>query len=123
MLKADAAGHQHDHTVIGAQPIWWDIAGASVDWALPSAARHELARVAGVNDSMEAGYFRVAYAAFRAGVAKLGAELVAGHPADRRTCRAALLHYRRWLHGELLRLDRNRKPISRSAHTSTRTLR
>jgi len=51
VVKLDAGDHQHDHSVVGAQPIWWDIAGASVEWALPTAACDQLAGVAGMKGS------------------------------------------------------------------------
>jgi hypothetical protein len=116
MQKLDAAGHQHDHTVIGPQPIWWDIAGTAVEWALPAEARDELAHFAGVEGSAQASYFRAAYAAFRGGVAKLGVELAASQSDERRDCQRALHYYRRWLDCELLRLEFGGRSISGCVH-------
>jgi len=34
LLKVDSAGHQWDHTIVGKQPLAWDVAGAIVEWGL-----------------------------------------------------------------------------------------
>ena len=34
IVKLDAGGHYADHTAIGPQPLWWDVAGAAVEWGL-----------------------------------------------------------------------------------------
>ena len=81
--QMDAGGHQHDHTVVGALPIWWDIPGASVEWAF---------------GDREAAYFRAAYAAFRAGVAKLARAPIAPiEPPSRASLSARLRYYGDWL--------------------------
>jgi len=104
MLKVDAAGHQHDHTVIGGQPLWWDVAGATVEWSLSADERSELARLAGVVDSTETAYFRAAYAAYRAGIAKLWSEH-SGGPTNENDCIRAMRYYRNRLAAELASLD------------------
>jgi hypothetical protein len=114
LLKLDAAGHQNDHLAVGAQPIWWDIAGVSMEWALSEAARDEVARVAGVQGAAaEATYFRAAYAALRAGIARLGIDRAAHDPGDRQAFQRALQHYGCCLDSELLRLETHCAPRAR----------
>jgi hypothetical protein len=47
------------------------VAGASVEWKLEAEAMGELAHIAGVHDGPSLGYYRAAYAAFRAATADL----------------------------------------------------
>jgi hypothetical protein len=108
-LKLDAAGHHGDHSAIGAQPIWWDSAGASVEWSLGTAAAAKLARALGLRETMPLSYFRAAYAAFRAAIAQqaLGNLSPCRDRARQGAIfRAGLRYYRRCLTDELGELDR-----------------
>lgn len=69
LIKTDVGGHDCDHTVIGTQPMLWDIAGAIVEWALDgsrSAALCERLGLAITEPSLR--FYRAAYSAFRAGM-------------------------------------------------------
>jgi hypothetical protein len=82
----DAAGHSLDHSVIGRQPIVWDLAGAMVEWSLEEDAVTPLFtgyQAAGGPPFAPAmlAFFRLAYLAFRAGQAELCAGM-SGHDPD-----------------------------------------
>jgi hypothetical protein len=100
-VKVDAGGHDDDHTAVGRQPIWWDIAGAAVEWNLNDQAADELARALGAHGAVLGAYYRCAYAAFRAGVARLCAS-----SSTNEEFASAVAHYRAHLCRELWRLDR-----------------
>jgi hypothetical protein len=106
IMKLDAAGHDQDHTAVGPQPLWWDIAGASVEWELSDATAGCLPQLAGLPDHpATAAYFRAAYTAFRAGIADLCLGSCAPDAASKRQFAAALGFYRARLERELNRLD------------------
>ena len=44
VFKTDNSGHVQDHTLIGAQPLLWDIAGVLIEWDLTSADALSLLR-------------------------------------------------------------------------------
>ena len=72
LVKVDCVGHRTDHTVIGAQPVAWDLAGAIVEWELEDQAARTLleafSAVGGEPPSASAlEFYRLAYAAFRLG--------------------------------------------------------
>jgi hypothetical protein len=105
VLKVDAGGHDDDHTAVGRQPIWWDVAGAAVEWTLNDQAADELAHALGAQGAVLGAYYRCAYAAFRAGVARL-CESSWADPAERERFACAVAYYRAHLSRELRRLDR-----------------
>jgi len=79
IVKADAAGRDGDHTVVGRQPLAWDIAGALVEWGLMDEAVRPLlaaleAAGAPIPDPKALRFYLPAYAAFRLGQAMLCAE-------------------------------------------------
>src|SRR5205807_4142207 len=42
ILKFDCGGHESDHTIVGQQPVLWDVAGAIVEWDVRPSDRHVL---------------------------------------------------------------------------------
>jgi len=104
ILKLDAGGHDHDHTIVGPQPVTWDIAGAIVEWELDSRSRRQLLELTRIAVSArELAWTCASYAAFRAGIAHLCATTSQGRDAAHAS--RARTHYRRHLQSELARLD------------------
>jgi hypothetical protein len=78
--KVDGVGHDCDHTLIGRQPLAWDLVGACVEWQLnPQATERLLAAFAGAGgppiDAAAREFYRLAYLAFRTGQCTLAAEV------------------------------------------------
>ena len=99
LLKTDGAGHVWDHTMVGAQPLAWDVAGALVEWGLdaPAAAPLLAAYQAAGGERLPAptlAFYRLAYAAFRAGQCVLCAEMSGHDPAEQARLWAARDRYR-----------------------------
>jgi hypothetical protein len=74
LRKCDAEAHHAAHDCIGAQDPAWDIAGASVEFALSERERELVCRALhdGANvrvDALKLRFFELAYLAFRAGYA------------------------------------------------------
>lgn len=68
ILKTDCGGHFADHTIVGRQPVLWDVAGAIVEWRLDRRQSESLlARIelAASGESIE--FYQLAYCAFWAG--------------------------------------------------------
>jgi hypothetical protein len=98
--KVDGVGHDCDHTLVGKQPVVWDIAGAIVEWHLnPQAVEHLLAAYAAAGgrrfDPGTLHFYRLAYLAFRAGQCALGAEM--HDPYERERLLTAYATYRQRL--------------------------
>jgi hypothetical protein len=106
LVKLDAGGHHADHTAIGPQPLWWDVAGAAVEWGLDNDTAALLAQLMGLREGTPASYFRAAYAAFRAAVASFAQNACVAKPAEAGQYPAALGYYRSRLIQELEALDR-----------------
>lgn len=72
LQKVDCAGHDCDHTVIGRQPLIWDVAGAVIEWGLDetNAARLVDEVAPGVLPDL-LRFYCAAYAAFRVGMAAM----------------------------------------------------
>jgi hypothetical protein len=100
MAKVDGVGHDCDHTLIGPQPVMWDLAGACVEWQLTAAATRRLLaafHAAGgppVDDDA-LHFYRLAYLAWRTGQCALAAEV--HDPYEKQRLLAALAAYRREL--------------------------
>jgi hypothetical protein len=99
ILKTDAAGHDADHTVVGRQPVAWDLAGAMVEWGLGEVSSLPLVdafRAAGggeiPRESMS--FHLAAYAAFRVGMSSMCADMSGKDPDERGRLRAAESFYR-----------------------------
>jgi hypothetical protein len=78
-IKTDCTGHDHDHTIVGPQPLAWDVAGALVEWELDSLPLPKDALV----DLAELPFYRAAYAAFRLGQCALCASFLSPGEPDR----------------------------------------
>ncbi|MDQ3928628.1 MAG: hypothetical protein M3328_05715 [Chloroflexota bacterium] len=106
VLKTDSAGYSWDHTCIGTQPVAWDIAGAIVEWGLDEQATGSLLE-AFYSEGGEAiptptmAFYRMAYAAFRAGQCHLCANMSAHDPAEQERLWSAYNRYKEQL-AELL---------------------
>lgn len=96
ILKLDCEGHCTDHTVIGPQPLYWDIAGALVEWDLDFADAAPLLtplRQAGLEINFEAlRFYELAYAAFRMGLMFLSLAQTADAPEHSRV-QSAFFYY------------------------------
>ncbi|HWG83910.1 MAG TPA: hypothetical protein VNT60_00405, partial [Deinococcales bacterium] len=74
LLKTDAAGHDHDHTVVGPQPLAWDLAGALVEWEDRAAVQDGFTTSGGhVPARPLLDFYEAAYCAFRLGLAHMSA--------------------------------------------------
>lgn len=99
LIKVDGVGHRHDHTVVGPQPVAWDLAGAIVEWGLEDAAATIL-----LDAFLEAGgepvqpdtlaFYLASYAAFRAGMCHLCAQMSAYDPPEQERLQRAYRGYR-----------------------------
>jgi hypothetical protein len=71
--KVDCAGHDCDHTVIGRQPLMWDVAGAAVEWAMNPSDADQLLKYATMQYAPPVlfQFYRAAYWAFRLGMASV----------------------------------------------------
>ncbi|HYG74522.1 MAG TPA: hypothetical protein VEK08_05910 [Planctomycetota bacterium] len=71
LVKLDAECHDSDHTIVGAQPLLWDVAGAGIEWQMPEAEQAQLAsELVGVVGEVPPAlmlFYKAAYAAFRFG--------------------------------------------------------
>ncbi len=100
IVKTDAGGHDADHTIIGRQPLAWDIAGALVEWGLENenAAAVLLAAVREAGAVVPAPaalrFYCLAYAAFRVGQTALCAQMISHDPRDQARLWRARYDYR-----------------------------
>jgi hypothetical protein len=124
LQKLDAGGHDADHTIVGAQPWWWDLAGATIEWDLCQRGRGtllaELARrgLTPPSPALER-FFIAAYCAFRLGVCTL-AESWGADKAERARLHAARARYTATLARTLApRITPGRSPPSRSRSAPT----
>ena len=105
LVKVDSAGHVWDHTVVGRQPIAWDIAGALVEWGLnmeQAAILLDAYLERGGDEIAEPAltFYRMAYCAFKLGQVKMCAEMTGHDPAEQARLWRAYEGYT----GELARL-------------------
>jgi hypothetical protein len=98
LLKTDALDHHAAHDLVGSQDVTWDIAGATVEFALSDEEADELcrivARVVGrpVHRRLLALSERC-YAAFQLGTWSLAAESLGAFPAEADRTRSAAVTY------------------------------
>jgi len=110
--KTDSAGHDADHTVIGRQPLAWDVAGAWVEWELDNARAQRLLKAfqdAGGSEIKAATltFYRMAYTAFRVGQTSLCAGMAAQDPDEQARLWQAYGRYK----AELARLMEEPHPV------------
>jgi hypothetical protein len=89
LIKTDALDHHCGHDLVGCKDVAWDVAGAICEFALGSSEQRAL--IAAVEDSANRSidrellaFYRVAYAAFRLGQARLGADMTTDRAERRR---------------------------------------
>lgn len=115
ILKFDCEGHSIDHTMPGPQPIYWDIAGALVEWNLAvdsSAALLEPLRQMDITVSNRTLHFYLmAYAAFRMGLMSL-AQSQTSDSSERSRLKSGFYFYENQLI-HLLKVEAAAIPISR----------
>jgi hypothetical protein len=97
LFKVDSVGHDYDHTLIGRQPVTWDLAGALVEWQLDKEDRETLLRAfaaagGGVVAPPVMNFYLAAYLAFRAGQCALAAQV--HDPYERNRLLEAYTRYR-----------------------------
>jgi len=70
LFKADEDGPYGDHTVVGPQPVLWDIAGAIIEWNLTESCAAALLEQIPSAEKYNAAlpFYCASYAAFRAGL-------------------------------------------------------
>jgi hypothetical protein len=99
LLKTDALDHHQAHDLIGSQDLAWDVAGAltefdlegqDVEWLI--AASEHASATAVDRELLE--FCLIAYAAFRLGLAALGADLASYDPAEESRLMAVRGSYR-----------------------------
>jgi hypothetical protein len=93
LINTDPAGHGIGHTMIGKQPILWDVAAVLVEWRLTGDLRKNfLGMLGGAGLRIELrglAFFEAAYTAFRMGQTFLCASMMAGSsPEHQRLMRA-----------------------------------
>lgn len=92
LMKADAVDHHASHEWVGPQDVWWDAAGAIVEFGLSDAEEEALRRALvdeGVlkESAMMRDFFVQTYLAFHLGAWTLAADTLEGE--DARRCREA----------------------------------
>ena len=105
--KTDCTGHEWDHTVVGHQPLCWDVAGALVEWNLDlNSARPLLNPLqrAGIRVQTETlRFYCQAYSAFRLGMVSICKQQVNGDTSERARLEQAHARYgsslRRFING------------------------
>jgi hypothetical protein len=92
IIKVDGVDHGDNHFFPGPCDIAWDLAGASVEWKMSSAAtKYMLDRfriVSGLDVSSRFDLYRLAYLVFRLGFCKMGISTVVGSPEETRLRKA-----------------------------------
>jgi hypothetical protein len=100
LLKTDASGHEIDHTIVGRQPIYWDIAGACVEWSLNEQSMLPLISTIESHGIIVPAaileFYCEAYAAFRIGICTVCAQTI-GDSAELGRLNASIQYYKRWL--------------------------
>lgn len=98
VLKTDCLGHDNDHTIIGPQGVAWDVAGVWIEWELNEGMTESL--LEGMQDAgaprIDANtllFYRMAYAAFRAGQCSMCAGMSAHDPGEAERLGAAFRRY------------------------------
>jgi hypothetical protein len=103
ITKTNGVCHFWDHTLIGRQPIYWDIAGVLIEWHLGKAQRqqflHALKKQGCSVSAQSLNFYCGAYAAFRMGYCQIAATS-AGSVAAQQLSEAARM-YRECLLEEL----------------------
>ncbi len=99
-VKTDALDHHAAHDLIGCQDIYWDVAGATIEWTLSRAETEFLCdqidracRFARLRETL--GFYLMVYTAFRLGAATMSVEALAQvNPAEARRFQRRVQFYR-----------------------------
>jgi hypothetical protein len=77
ILKTDAVGHGEGHQLPGPADIAWDLAGAILEWKLPSGEAefflNEYQRLSGDSATLRVGPYLMSYSVFRMARCRMGA--------------------------------------------------
>jgi hypothetical protein len=88
LLKTDAISHGDNHFFPGPCDISWDLAGAIVEWDLPSEASEFLLRrfkqLSGMDVTLSLAAYMLAYCVFRLGFCKMASSTVLGSREETR---------------------------------------
>jgi hypothetical protein len=99
IIKTGAFAHSRDHTLVGRQPIFWDVAGVIVEWELSFDQTQHFLEVLALRGCRIArtplDFYVACYAAFRLGMMTLCAAGQSGPEAER--LRQATNQYREYL--------------------------
>jgi hypothetical protein len=103
VIKTDCTSHDADHTLVGRQPLTWDIAGALVEWRLDNARSRAMLKrfyAAGGEPIASAAllFYKAAYAALRAAQMKLSADHCADAAERTRLLKAYADYLIAWRH-------------------------
>jgi hypothetical protein len=105
LFKTGSFGSRFDHTIVGRQPVIWDVAGAMVEWNLKAASVAPLLsamNASGVAINPDAlAFYCMAYAAFRMGQASFCANLCSDNLSEQVRLKSAAAFYREQLIAQL----------------------
>jgi hypothetical protein len=95
--KTDCFGHVFDHTLVGQQPLLWDVAGTLVEWDVRPSDRAQLLTqlsTAGILvEPITLALYELAYATFRMGLFSLCASQATAQDSERARLLAAEAFY------------------------------
>ena len=100
IVKTDALDHHAAHDLIGCQEIYWDVAGATIEWTLSHAETQFICDQIDCACSFARpretlGFYLVAYTAFRLGAATMSVEALGQvNPAEARRFQRRVQFYR-----------------------------
>ncbi|HUR46892.1 MAG TPA: hypothetical protein VMZ27_13525 [Candidatus Saccharimonadales bacterium] len=101
LVKTDWFGHRDDHTLIGAQSVCWDVAGAAVEWNMNQEQLELVLKPLGERrvtiDQNLLRFYLAAYAAFRLGFVTIGANRLEEHHPERGRLQRDLSRYKDFL--------------------------
>ncbi len=106
LLKTDSVGHEADQTIVGRQPLAWDLAGAMVEWGLDLAQAAPLLTAFWENGGAISPlpilhFYCMAYDAFRMGQTSFCADMLGYDPDDQARLRRDSAYYRKELERRL----------------------
>ena len=105
LLKTDYLGQVFDHTLVGEQPLLWDLASAIVEWELIDAERGVLLETVATRgiqiDPAALSGYELAYAAFRMGLFSFCADQTANDDPEQSRLRGAEAFYQSKLENAL----------------------
>jgi hypothetical protein len=98
LINTDPAGHDLGHTMVGQQPVVWDIAAVLIEWELANELRRSFLRHladSGLRiEGRDLFFFEAAYAAFRMGQTFLCASMLGENSGEHQRLMEAYGRYR-----------------------------